>query len=81
MLVSDMRLTGSLGDAVANDENSAAVDLTIITDSLLELFAAENQILRLLESAISREIMKQMKTGKLPPLLSPPFPTPPHIVL
>lgn len=64
LLVSDMRLIGALGDAVANDENSAALDLTIITDSLLDLFAAEKQTLRLLEAAISREILRQMKTDE-----------------
>lgn len=65
MLVSDMKLIGALGEAVANDENATARDLTIITESLLAVFGAENQALRLLEAAISREITKQNKAGKV----------------
>jgi len=58
-----MRLIGALGDSVANDENAAVKDLTNVTEALLEIFASENQTLRLLEGAISRELTKQMKTG------------------
>eukprot|EP01102_Stenamoeba_stenopodia_P006316 TRINITY_DN1732_c0_g1_i3.p1 TRINITY_DN1732_c0_g1~~TRINITY_DN1732_c0_g1_i3.p1 ORF type:complete len:511 (+),score=83.81 TRINITY_DN1732_c0_g1_i3:385-1917(+) len=66
LLVSDMRLIGALGEAVASDEHAGAKDMTSITEALLEIFSSENQTLRLLEGAISREITKQMnKTDEI----------------